>query len=701
MVALQNMRSGWRLGLVAGLLASGVVADRIIETSGFKMCSDESYIKVQKAYISYNHDKGSISFDVSGSSSGSRYVSAELEVVAYGRNIYNNEFDPCSEANFIEQLCPLPEQEFIAHGSQAVPEEGKSQVPDIAFQIPDISATGTLKLKDNSTEEVVACIQLEVTNGKTTKLPAVSYVAAGVIGASVLASGASAITSAVYGPGSGPITPGLTEMVGWFQGMAMNGMLSVDYPPVYQSFSQNFGFSAGLVAWEPVQRAIDDFRAKTGGNLTGDSVPYLKNTTGGGLFQTKRAFEQFELLAIRDLELRSEDTVSQTVSGIKAFAEKLRVPGSDIFMTILLIVAIIIAGIVFFMVLFKGLLELWAKFGSFPQSLAGFRKHYWGSIGRVITMLILMLYGIWVLYCVFQFTRGDSWAATTLAAVTLAIFTSVLAFFSWRIWRAVRIMKERDGHTGALYDDKETWTKYSIFYDSYKRDYWWVFVPFILYMAIKGIVIAAGDGAGKSQTIAILIVEAIMLGLLLWSRPFEEKSHNILNIVIQVVRVLSVVCVLVFVREFGISQDTKTVTGVALIAVQSTLTGVLALLLVAHVFMAMCETNKHRKRRKEAEKMQHDMDDLTPLTPLDGRISIIAGHKHSDRKSVISIATSHRQMLDHSSGRPDTPDHYYAADAHRWSMASQKNSSRNLTSPNNGRQSYQYSMDGARGYRGW
>jgi NADH:ubiquinone oxidoreductase subunit 2 (subunit N) len=163
-------------------------------------------------------------------------------------------------------------------------------------------------------------------------------------------------------------------------------------------------------------------------------------------------------------------------------------------------------------------------------------------------------------------------------------------------------MKERDGHTGALYDDKETWTKYSIFYDSYKRDYWWVFVPFIVYMAVKGIVIAAGDGAGKSQTIAILIVEAIMLGLLLWSRPFEEKSHNILNIVIQVVRVLSVVCVLVFVREFGISQDTKTVTGVALIAVQSTLTGVLALLLVAHVFMAMCETNKHRKRRKEAGK---------------------------------------------------------------------------------------------------
>lgn len=99
--------------------------------------------------------------------------------------------------------------------------------------------------------------------------------------------------------------------------------------------------------------------------------------------------------------------------------------------------------------------------------------------------------------------------------------------------------------------------------------------------------------------------------------------------------------------------------------------------------------------------MQHDMDDLTPLTPLDGRISIIAGHKHSDRKSVISIATSHRQMLDHSSGRPDTPDHYYAADAHRWSMASQKNSSRNLTSTNNGGQSYQYSMDGARGYRGW
>ena len=52
-----------------------------------------------------------------------------------------------------------------------------------------------------------------------------------------------------------------------------------------------------------------------------------------------------------------------------------------------------------------------------------------------------------------------------------------------------------------------------------------------------------------------------------------------INIFIQVVRALSVICILVFVEELGISQTTQTVTGVVLIAVQSVLTGALAILI--------------------------------------------------------------------------------------------------------------------------
>lgn len=504
-------------------------------------------------------------------------------------------------------------------------------VPDIAFQVPDIAAQATLELnsKDNGGENV-ACIQSQVTNGKTTDLAIVSYVAAGVAGAALVATGVSALGSALAGGGAtagggGAPSPSFTETLGWFQGMAMNGMLSVNYPPVYRSFTKNFAFSTGLLPWSQLQKSIDDFRGATGGDLTKDSFELLQKTTlvfadgttaegNQGFMRAKRALHDFSVLLARQIETSvgdvaegggsggdsdEEDGLTKTVEGIQAYVQQLSVPQSNTFMTVFLIVAIVIAAIVVGILLVKVVLEFWALFGSFPKSLSGFREHYWGSIARTITSLILLLYGVWVLYCVFQFTHGDSWAAKTLAGVTLAVFTGILAFFTWKIWSTVRKLKQAEGDASGLYDKKEIWVKYSLFYDSYKKDYWWLFVPVILYMFAKGCIIAAGNGHGLVQASGQLIVEALLLGLLLWKKPFERRSGNIIHIVIQVVRVLSVACILVFVEQFGIQQTTQTITGVVLIAVQSALTGILAILIIWNAVEACCKTNPHRKRRKE------------------------------------------------------------------------------------------------------
>lgn len=465
------------------------------------------------------------------------------------------------------------------------------------------------------------------------------FVAAGIAGAALIVTGASAISAAVTGgasavggggagatAGTGAPSPSFMEVFTWFQGLAMNGMLSVNYPPVYRSFTQNFAFSTGLIPWETLQRSIDSFRAATGGDLEASSVDRLMNTTlvfadgttapgNSSFFKVKRAMEDFATLARRQIETSvgaaaqeggstSEEmgAIREAVSGIQAYVQQLSIPESNTFMTVLLVVAIVIAATAVGILLVKVVLEFWALFGSFPESLTGFRKHYWGSIARAITTLILLLYGIWVLYCVVQFTQGDSWAAKTLAGVTLAVFTGVLAFFSWKIWATARQLRKNEGDASGLYEDKKIWVKYSLFYESYKKSYWWVFVPTIVYMFTKGVVLALLDGSGRVQTATLIAVEGLFLILLLWGRPYERKSGNVINIVIQVVRVLSVVCILVFVEELGIEQTTQTVTGVVLIAVQSALTGVLAILIVWNAFNACCKDNPHRKRRKEMGK---------------------------------------------------------------------------------------------------
>lgn len=502
----------------------------------------------------------------------------------------------------------VPSGSFGAQDSIEIPSEYVSKVPSIAFSVPDLdgNAKMILKAKDGSQ---VACIDSGISNGKTVELPAVSYVA-GAIAAGALV--ASLVSAGVSGgsPGSTSPSPGFFEVMWWFQGIAMNGMHSVNYPSVYRSFTRNFAFSTGIIPIASMQHSIDSFRKATGGNLTNANYDYLQNATlvfpDNSTAQTNSDIFKRAVLVARD----EGGGNKLDADGISAFVEQYSVPEENTFMTVLLVFAIVVAAIVVGILLFKVILEAWSLWGKFPKSLATFRKEYWRVMGQTIVNMILLLYGVWTLYCIFQFTHGDSWGAKLLAGVVLGVFTAILGFYIWKIASVTSKIKKLHGSAEGLYNDKPTWKKYHIFYENYKAGYWWLFIPFIVYMFAKGCILAAGTGHGLVQSAGQLIVEGLMLILLLWSRPYNRKSGNWINIIIQVVRVLSVICILVFVQELGIAQTTSTITGVVLIVVQSVLTGVLAILILVNAIINCCKENPHRKRRKEAAKLAEQQRDL-------------------------------------------------------------------------------------------
>jgi hypothetical protein len=632
--------------ILLGILSTTTLANDVLKTDGFTTCADNPEITVNALNIQFDRSTKQITFDVGGTSQKVQNVTASLIVTAYGNQVYQKDFNPCDEGTKVAQLCPgkrltglclrssiayketlVPAGVFAAQGVQNVPDTFVSQIPSIAFTVPDLEGGAKMELKPADGGPDLACIQSQVTNGKTVESPAVSYIAVGIAGAALLVSGFAAAANAGTTGGHAP-SPNFGDVFGWFQSMAVNGMMSVNYPPIYRSFSKNFAFSGGLIPWTGMQTVIDNFRQKTGGNLTNDSVPYLRNATlvyasgskaNSGIVQ-KRSFDFFfePHLVSRDTAVSVNGTqagngtaaatngtaggnkVTHLVHGVEGYVEQLTIPQANTFMTVLLIFAIVIAAIAVGILLFKVILEAWALFASFPKKLTSFRKRYWGLLGRTITNLILILYGVWTLYCVYQFTNGDSWAAKTLAGVTLGIFTALLVGFTFRIWQIAHRYKKMEGDTSALFEDKETWRKYSLFYDNYKRGYWWLFMPAIIYMFAKGCVIAGGDRHGLTQTAGQLIIESLMLILVLGVRPFATTSGNVINIFIQTVRVLSVVCILVFVEELGIAQSTKTITGVVLIAVQSVLTVILGILIAVNALIVCFRENPHRKRRKEA-----------------------------------------------------------------------------------------------------
>ncbi|KAJ5875565.1 uncharacterized protein N7473_012912 [Penicillium subrubescens] len=659
----------WALLGLGVVLPQALAADTL-STSGFSLCMQDSAINVQKLDVTYTKSTKLVVFDLAGTNSKEQNVTATLTVTAYGNQIYTKTFEPCGTEVHVAELCPVPSGAFSASGSINVPDEYASQIPSIAFNIPDLD--GQAKLTLTSDGKSVACVESQLSNGKSASVKGVAWASAGIAAGALALSGLSALGSA-GSTGAPASSPSAGDVMGWFGSMAMNGMLSVNHPAVYKSFTKNFAWSTGLIPWASMQNSIDDFRKATGGNTTHNSYIYLTglSTASSNGTSAKRSLDflyRAAGLVARSVDVSESSTnstsnsTSSSSSGLtdcgslnfstlKCYGEEVMIPSANIFMTVLLVFAIVVAVVVVGILLLKVILELWALYGSFPKKLSNFREDYWGIMARTITNMILVLYSIWVLYCVYQLRNGDSWAAKVLAAVTLSVFTALLAFFAWRIVYLARKYKKTEGDTTALYENRETWRKYSLFYDSYKKDLWWLFIPVIVYALAKGCIIAGAEGHGMVQTIGQLVIECCMLALLLWNRPYATKSSMGINMTIQIVRVLSVACVLVFVEELGLSQTTKTVTGIVLIVVQSGLTGVLAILIAINAIIVCIRENPHAKKLREAGMT------LMISPPLDARESLLIDHppkRDFTEMSKFNFNAPYEAYRDHPVHRPNS-----------------------------------------------
>lgn len=597
-------------------------ASHILKLSSFSDCVDAPDIVINNADVQYNDETRVVQFDIAGESTKSENVTATLQVTAYGKEVYTNEFNPCDSATFVQQLCPVPVGNFSAASTQVIPAQYASQIPAVAFSIPDIALQATIELKSLDDGKNVGCVVADLSNGKSVNSPAITYAAVGVTVATVALTGLSAMLNggSAGEPGSPqPPSPNLMQMFSWFQSVATSGMLSVDYPPLYRSFTERFAFSTGLITWPGLQESIDTFRSKTGGNITINNIGYLKNATlvfngdeSTGTHITRSLWAA--TMHARDFSFGGSGNATGTpssdvtldVSGIQAYVEQSGIVQENTFMTVFLIGCIVCLAIVVGILLFKVILEIWALCGKFPPALIGFREHYWGTTFRTIVNLIQTFFGMWVLYSIFQFKSGDSWAATTLAAVTLAVFAGILLFFTLRIIQTARRYVKTYGSTAALFEEKKAWLKYSLFYNIYRKSTWWFFITVIAYNFIRNFLLAALNGKGLAQTVSVLSTEALMFLFCLFIRPCERKMDNVVTIMIQLVRTLSMAGVLVFVDELNVQKSSQTILGFALIILNLALTAILVILMIINTFIMCCAMNPHRKRRKDAEKRKRE-----------------------------------------------------------------------------------------------
>lgn len=63
-------------------------------------------IQVQKMDIKFDRSTNNIQFNVAGTSEKQQNVTASLAISAYGKQVYQKDFDPCGDQVHVPQLCP-------------------------------------------------------------------------------------------------------------------------------------------------------------------------------------------------------------------------------------------------------------------------------------------------------------------------------------------------------------------------------------------------------------------------------------------------------------------------------------------------------------------------------------------------------------------------------------------------------------------
>jgi len=190
-------------------------------------------------------------------------------------------------------LCPLPLYVFNGSETITLPSSIKvsSQIPRIAYKIPDLEAFAQLTLTEVGTGKLKACIQSTLSNGWSTHQPGVSW---GIGGLAFIALLSAAWQS--FLPDS--IAPfRLLDLLGLYQTIASSGFFDLNYPVIYRAFTLNFSWAMGLFSQSPtssLQGSITNMRHLTGGNLAG-------STAGGSVALVNRRLSPYSANQARSL----------------------------------------------------------------------------------------------------------------------------------------------------------------------------------------------------------------------------------------------------------------------------------------------------------------------------------------------------------------------------------------------------------------
>ncbi|TFB04436.1 Putative flavin carrier protein 3 [Trichoderma ghanense] len=627
------------LAMTASLL-SPAAAERMLLSNSLNLCQQDSSLQASLFNVVYTPNNNSASINMVATSSVQGKVQFDIEASAYGYTFLRQTVDPCDIG--LQGLCPMVSGKIAFGFNLPVSSSASKQIPGIAYQIPDLDATVKVRVNLTGTGDSVACVEADISNGKTVNLVGVKWATAIIAGLALVSS--AIINGLGHSNTAAHVAANSLSLFGYFQAQAIVGLTGIRLPPIVQAWTQDFQWSMGIIRVGFMQTIFTWYQRATGGtpstifdSLTTVSVQIEKRglqVAQAGLSLFKRSVAMMPKPAVNLLKRGNVMTGSGSyiVFGIQRVAFKAGIETTNLFMTGLVffwIFALIVAGSV---AAFKGFLELLAKRGLMKRDkFLDFRNGWITVLKGILFRVCLIGFPQMAILCLWEFTQRDSAAEVVLAVF---FFFGPLFTLAWGASKVIRIARRsiamHRNPAYILFSDPQALNKWGFLYVQFRASAYYFIIPLLFYTLIKSMFIALAQRSGVTQAIALIIIEAGFLIAASVLRPWMDKSTNSFNIAIGVVNFLNAIFLFIFTNVFDAPLLVVGVVGVVLFILNAAFSLILLIMVIVSTALSLMRKNpdaRYQFMSDDRASFMKSQSQLNATTELDALAATARGDK--------------------------------------------------------------------------
>lgn len=678
--------SSW-LAAFAVAAAPAMAAEPMLVSKSLNTCQDNSNFTASLFHVVFTPLNGSANVDIVAVSSIQGSVVFDISITAYGYQAFRRTVDPCTSN--LAGLCPMTAGKIPLNFNLNVGPDAAKIIPGIAYNIPDLDAVVRVFLNSTETGESLACVEANISNGKTVDLLGVKWATAIVAG---LALAASAVVSGLgHSNTAAHVAANTLSLFGYFQAQAIVGLTGVHLPPIVMAWTQDFQWTMGIIRVGFMQTIFTWYQRATGGtpstlfsSLGTVSVQVEKRSVDTALdmavdsalslFRRSVAAAPSVVRLLKRANIMTESN-SFIVYGIQRVAFIAKIESTNLFMTGLTFYCVFVVLTILGVAAFKGFCEVavknkWMKSDKFLD----FRNGWFTVLKGILFRLTLIGYPQMTILCLWEFTQRDSAAEVVLAVF---FFFGMTLTLGWAASKVIRIARRsvamHRNPAYILFSDPQALNKWGFLYVQFRAPAYYFIVPVLGYTLVKGMFVAFGQHNMILQAIAFVIIEAAALIAASVLRPWMDKSTNTFNIAICAVNFINSIFLLIFCNVFSQPGLVTGIIGVVFFILNAAFSLILLITIIITTVVIFFRKNpdtRYQVMGDDRTSFMKSQTQLTTTTELDalaaaarGDKAVMGGYngsKHLDLDDDAASISSHevhrRAMAQDATGavRPST-----------------------------------------------